>query len=72
MDNTAKTPKERLQEAGESWKKAIKNVWSTINNAAAWVFNTLKAWYQAIDAWDKAIWNAIEKKLIEKGKNTSW
>ena len=66
------TPKERLQEAWESGKKAVKGLVSAVGNATSSVRNTLKAGYQAVDAWDKAIWNAIEKKMEEKSKNTKW
>lgn len=71
MDNTAKTPKERLQEAWESWKKAVKNIAYVVNNTLAAVWNTFKALWQWLDAWDKAIWNSIEKNLQEKWKNTT-
>ena len=67
----AKTPKERLQEAWESWKKAVKNIAYVINNTLAAIWNTFKALWQWLDAWDKAVWNAIEKKMKTKGKNTT-
>lgn len=66
-----KSPKERLNQAGKSWKEWIKNLWFAINNTVAWVWNILKAWYQAVDAWDKAIWKSIEKKMKEKWKDTT-
>ena len=72
MDKAKKTPRELLHEAWESWKRAVTNMRSTITNAVNWLFNTLKAWYKVVDAWDKAIWNSIEKKLKEKWKDTTW
>lgn len=68
MENS---PKKRINQAGKSLKEWVKNLWFTINNAAAWVGNILTAWYQAIDAWDKAIWKGIEKQMEKKWKDTT-
>lgn len=67
-----KTSKEQIKSAWESGKEAIKSIGFTINNAVNWVWNTLKAWYQAVDAWDKKIWEWIERKMKEKWKMTTW
>lgn len=49
-----------------------KNVWFAINNTLSWIWNVIWWTYQAIDAWDKKIWEKIEKKMKEKWKDTTW
>ena len=61
---------ESLKNAKESWKKIVK-WWKDIIRWTAKVLSwTGKALYYLIDAWDKAIWEQIEKKQLEKWKKT--
>jgi hypothetical protein len=60
-------------------KKHITKAWEFGKKAALWTWKGVKWWvkalwygvkagYHLIDAWDKAIWEHIEKKQIEKWK----
>lgn len=76
---TPKTPQERLHQSWESFKKAwrsfnrlVRNVWFAINDTLSWIWNIVWWTYQAVDAWDKKIWEKIEKKMQEKWKDTTW
>ncbi len=51
--------------------KAISWVWKAIKWWAKTVLYTAKAGYHLLDAWDKAIWEQIEKKQLKKWKK-SW
>ncbi len=67
-----KTSKEQIQNSWESFKKAWKQLWTAIASIATGLWNVLKWTYQAVDSWDKKIWENIEKKMQKKWKNTSW
>lgn len=60
-----------IKKAWDFSKKAISSVWKTIKWWAKTIWYTAKAGYHFIDAWDKAIWEKIEKKQLEKWKK-SW
>ena len=69
---------EALNKAKESWKKIIE-WWKEIKNGSSnllkWTSkslrHTIKWWYHLIDAWDKAIWEEIEK-IQDKKWHKSW
>lgn len=55
--------------------------WNHLKNAIKWTWKVLKWWakivrhslkwgYHLIDAWDKAIWEQIERKQLEKWRKT--
>jgi len=60
--------KEHIARAWELGKTAIKWVWKVVKWWAKVIWHTVKWWYHLIDAWDKAIWEKIEKKQVEKWK----
>lgn len=60
-----------IRKAWKYGKKAILWVGKVIRWWAQTVWYTAKAGYHLIDAWDKAIWEHIEKKQLEKWKK-SW
>lgn len=60
-----------IKKAWKFGKKAISWAWKAIKWWAETVWYTLKTSYHLIDAWDKAIWEKIEKKQLEKWKK-SW
>ena len=67
--------REALDKAKQSWKKLLKwwkELWKWTYHVVKWIsktlWHTIKGGYHLIDAWDKAIWEKIEKKQIEKWK----
>lgn len=67
--------REALDKAKQSWKKILKwwkELWKWTYHVAKWIskalWYTIKGGYHLIDAWDKAIWEKIEKKQLEKWK----
>ena len=66
----SKKSKESISEAWKSGKQALWWAWKVLKWWAKIVWNTAKAGYYLIDAWDKAIWEKIEKKQIEKWKKS--
>lgn len=67
-----KTSKEQIKDSWESFKKAWKQLWTAVVSAATSLWNLFKWACQAVDAWDKKIWEKIEKKKQEKWKDTTW
>lgn len=63
---------EALKNAKESWKKIVKWWKDIIRWTAKVLLWTGKSLYYLIDAWDKAIWEKIEKKQLKKWKNATW
>lgn len=64
----SKRAREHIVQAWEYGKKAIRWWWKAIKWWAKAVWHIVKGGYHLIDAWDKAIWEQIEKKQIEKWK----
>ena len=71
-----KKARESWKEFVESWKELIKSwkeFWNWAFHVIKWtiisLIHLLEWWYHVIDAWDKAIWEKIEKKQAEKWKN---
>lgn len=69
---------EALSSAKESGKKILdwwKDIGKWVRKVTKWTWKSLafalKGWYHLIDAWDKAIWEKIEKKQKQKWKKTS-
>lgn len=60
--------KEYIKTAWNFGKKAIKWTWKALKWWVKALWYGAKAGYHLIDAWDKAIWEKIEKKQIEKWK----
>lgn len=60
--------KEYIKTAWNFGKKAIKWAWKALKWWVKALWYGAKAGYHLIDAWDKAIWEKIEKKQIEKWK----
>lgn len=67
-----KTSKEQIKDSWESFKKAWKQLWTAVVSTATGLWNLFKWACQAVDAWDKKIWEKIEKKKQEKWKDTTW
>ena len=49
-------------------KTAVKWVWNVVKWWAKVIWHTVKWGYHLIDAWDKAIWEQIEKRQLKKWK----
>ena len=62
--------KTHIVQAWKLGKVAVKWTWKVLKWWAKVVWHTIKGGYHLIDAWDKAIWEQIEKKQLEKGKKT--
>lgn len=62
--------KEYIKKAWESAITAIEWAWKVLKWWAKTIWHTVKAGYHLIDAWDKAIWEQIEKKQLKKWKKT--
>ncbi len=72
---------DRAKKYSKRSKKHIDVAWDLGKTATIWVWRALKWWakaiwhavkwgYHLIDAWDKAIWEKIEKNQLEKWKKT--
>ncbi len=64
-----------------AWERENVRAWNHLKNAIKWTWKVLKWWskivrhslkwgYHLIDAWDKAIWEQIEKWQLKKWKKT--
>lgn len=60
-----------IKKAWKLGKRALSWTWKVLKWWAKTIWHTVKGGYHLIDAWDKAIWEQIEKKQIEKWKK-SW
>ena len=58
--------KESFSKAWKSAKQAVWWLWKIWKWWAKIVWNTAKAWYHLVDAWDKAIWEKITERRKEK------
>lgn len=63
---------EHVEKAWESLKKAwkwVKNFWKwlidTVSWFAKWVWQWIKSWFHVADAWDKRLWEKVEKSDIK-------
>lgn len=65
-----KTSKEISKQSWESIVNAWKHLKETIISGTNAIWDLLKWIYLAVDAWDKKIWEWIEKKLNKKWKMT--
>ena len=74
-----KKRKDNAEKYSDRAKKHIAEAWHFGKKAALWTWETAKWWakalwygtkagYHLIDAWDKAIWEQIEKKQLKKWK----
>jgi len=64
--------KKHIDKAWHFGKTAVSWTWKATKWWAKAVWHTVKAGYHLIDAWDKAIWEYIEKKQNEKWKESPW
>ena len=64
----SKRSEEHIVEAWNSGENAIKWAWKALKWWARIAWHSLKWGYHLIDAWDKAIWEQIEKKQLKKWK----
>lgn len=72
-DNTDKYNEKAKIHIAEAWifgKTAVRWVRKIIKWWAKVIWHTAKWGYHLIDAWDKAIWEKIEKKQLKKWKKT--
>lgn len=63
--NSQKSSKEIIKESWQARKKAWKQTVQALGNILKWT-------YKAIDAWDRLIWEQIEKNQINKWKRSPW
>lgn len=63
--NSQKSSKEIIKESWQARKKAWKQTVQALGNILKWT-------YKAIDAWDRLIWEQIEKNQINKWKKSPW
>ncbi len=63
-----KKAKIHITKAWKFGKAAVKWVWNVLKWWAKTLWYGVKAGYYTIDAWDKAIWEQIEKKQFKKWK----
>ena len=72
IDNSEKYNEKAKIHIAKAWKfgkTAIKWTWKALKWWAKVVWHAVKWGYHLIDAWDKAIWEKIEKKQLEKWKH---
>ena len=70
----SKTSNERFQQSWESFNKAEKLYWKVpewLKNISAALRNTIKWIWEGYDWFNKKVWELIEKKNIEKWKDTT-
>ena len=59
---TSRTLRDSASNLLESWKDLRKWISLVLRSTVKWIFNVIVLWYDALKAWDWAIWKMVNKK----------